>query len=521
MKILIVDDEARHRRGMFHLLQGIRPEYEVVMAKNGAEALDMVPLWQPDVVLTDIRMPHMDGLTFLEKLSTFVLQPKVIFLSAYNLFEYAQTALRYGAYDYLLKPVDTDKVEEVLSRIEQQLREDKGRTDSKAEEFLGSWLKGMVSSESLQGPEVAELQDNSGFVVVTEFCAGDGLSAGKSGARLCHELREIWSCVGTPRSWMLEKEPGRVLAVTLIAGGPENPGKCPEIPLVRHALERMSYAPEYAGGRLSHASGVRCKRLLEGGPQSFRTAMAALTLTFHDGWKGVVFAWERPETTATRLNLDHEQLFAFLCTREAEAALGLCRTAFEELANGGWTNPDTLKEGAAFTLMMLKSRCGELLDRETALRLAETSAKELPACETMFALLSVLEARLLEVRGELQDKKRGRGEYAAEATIRLIQSRYMEELTLENLAEQFYFNPSYFSTLFKNYTGRTFSEILTETRINRAKELLSDPECTLKIYDIAERSGYRDTKYFGRIFKRYVGVSPEAYRHKSLGNLRR
>ncbi|WP_059051313.1 response regulator transcription factor [Paenibacillus senegalimassiliensis] len=521
MKILIVDDEARHRRGMFHLLQAIRPEYEVVMAKNGAEALDMVPLLQPDVVLTDIRMPHMDGLTFLEKLSAFALQPKVIFLSAYNLFEYAQTALRYGAYDYLLKPVDTDKVEEVLSRIEQQLMEDKGKTDSKAEGILGSWLKGIVPSESLQGPEIVELLGHSGFAVVTEFCAGDGRSAGKSGARLCHELREIWSCVGAARSWTLEEESDRVLAVTLIAGGMKDPGICSDITQVRQALERMCYAPEYAGGRLSHAAGVRCKRLLEEGPHSFQTAMAALTLNFHDSWKGVVFAWEEPEMTGARLNLDHEQLFAVLCTQEAKAALQLCRTAFEELANGGWTNPDTLKDGAAFTLMMLKSRCGELLDRKTALRLAETSAKELPACETMFALLSALEARLLEVRRELQDKKRGRGEYAAEATIRLIQSRFMEELTLENLAEQFYFNPSYFSTLFKNYTGRTFSEMLTETRINRAKELLSDPECTLKIYDIAERSGYRDTKYFGRIFKRYVGVSPEAYRHKSLGNLGR
>jgi len=118
--------------------------------------------------------------------------------------------------------------------------------------------------------------------------------------------------------------------------------------------------------------------------------------------------------------------------------------------------------------------------------------------------------------------KRGRNEHVIESCIRIIQSRYREDLTLESLAEQFYFNPSYFSVLFKSHTGRSFSEYLTETRIRRAKQLLAKPDGPqLKIYDIAEQCGYRDTKYFHRIiFKKTVGVSPEAYRHRALGSQR-
>lgn len=246
MKLLIVDDEARHVRGMTQMIRTLRPAYEVASAKNGAEALRCVEETSPQLVLSDIRMPEMDGLTFLQKLVSVPDRPKVVFLSAYDVFEYAQTAIRNGAYDYLLKPVEPEKVEAVLQRFEAE----------------------------------------------------------------------------------------------------------------------TSAAPDVAGG-----------------------------------------------------------------------------------------------------------------------------AQPLPP------------------------SKRGRSEIAVDACIRLIQERYMDDLTLEAMAERFYFNASYFSTMFKQQTGRTFSELLTETRMQRAKELLADPNGAWKVYEVAERCGYRDTKYFCRIFKKTVGAPPEAYRH--------
>lgn len=265
MKLLVVDDEVRHRRGMVNLIRTIRPDYEVVAAKNGEEALASVEHDRPHIVLTDIRMPAMDGLTFLRSLEGRAHPPKVIFLSAYNLFEYAQTALRHGASDYLLKPVDPDKVEAALRRVEEQLKEK------------------------------------------------------------------------------------------------EAPLSAPAAP--------ASVAKPRIG---------------------------------------------------------------------AEAASG--------------------------------------------------------------------------------EQKRGRSELVVEACVRLIQEKYREELTLESVAESFYFNASYFSTLIRSHTGSTFSELLLATRMNRAIELLSDRTCNLKIYEIAERCGYRDAKYFCRLFRKHMGVSPDSYRHRAWSN---
>ncbi|ANS73214.1 hypothetical protein AWM70_00300 [Paenibacillus yonginensis] len=122
MKILIVDDEPRHLRGMMNLIRQLRPGAEVTAAKDGVAALEQVRRDCPEAILTDIRMPHMDGLAFLGKLKEEGILSKVVIVSAYNMFEYAQTAIRHGAYDYLLKPVEIESVERLLDRIELQLR---------------------------------------------------------------------------------------------------------------------------------------------------------------------------------------------------------------------------------------------------------------------------------------------------------------------------------------------------------------------------------------------------------------
>lgn len=160
MRILVVDDEPRHLRGMLNLLRQLRPSAEVIAAKDGASALELVRSELPEVVLSDIRMPNMDGLTFLQKLKEENIHTKVVMVSAYDLFEYAQKAVRHGAYDYLLKPVEVEKIEEVLSRIELQLGKESMQHEKAAElkhqmesassayrnRLLLAWLNGSITT---------------------------------------------------------------------------------------------------------------------------------------------------------------------------------------------------------------------------------------------------------------------------------------------------------------------------------------------------------------------------------------
>src|SRR5690606_31669846 len=136
----------------------------------------------------------------------------------------------------------------------------------------------------------------------------------------------------------------------------------------------------------------------------------------------------------------------------------------------------------------------------------------IPACPSFADVLQTIEQCLQAIIDVHGRSKRGRGEFVAESCVRLIQTRYMDDLTLESVSEMYHFNSSYFSTLFRSATGMTSSELLIETRLNRAKQLLSDASCNLKVYALAEQCGYRDSKYLCRLFRKHTGVSPEVFR---------
>ena len=116
--ILIVDDEQRVRDGLAKYLSGVGAPFHVAgVAEDGIEALKMVDRLQPDVVITDINMPHMDGLTFVESLRQANDEAQVIILSGYDEFAYAQRAIRAGACEYLLKPVDRTYLMALLQKL--------------------------------------------------------------------------------------------------------------------------------------------------------------------------------------------------------------------------------------------------------------------------------------------------------------------------------------------------------------------------------------------------------------------
>ena len=114
--ILIVDDEAWHRRGMTNLLKSLYPEVELLEAKNGSTALELCKNREIDIVITDINMPNMDGLEFMRRLHDLKPDIKIIVLTAYNKFEYAKAAIKYGVIDFILKPVKVSELQDVLQK---------------------------------------------------------------------------------------------------------------------------------------------------------------------------------------------------------------------------------------------------------------------------------------------------------------------------------------------------------------------------------------------------------------------
>lgn len=121
IKIIIVEDELRIRQGLGHLIQKINPECHVIgEAENGYEGMKLIRDMEPDIVITDIQMPKMDGLKMIEEIQAFGLSCRFVILSGYAEFEYAQRSIRLGVEDYLLKPVTITKVRELLEKLLKQ-----------------------------------------------------------------------------------------------------------------------------------------------------------------------------------------------------------------------------------------------------------------------------------------------------------------------------------------------------------------------------------------------------------------
>lgn len=533
MKILIVDDEPRHLRGMAAMVQAMRPHAKVTVAKDGEVALASIRSELPDIILSDIQMPNLDGLALLQQLEAESIRTKVVMVSAFNLFDYAQTAIRHGASDYLLKPVDADKVEALLQRMERLLAEEWKERGESAElkqrlqlassayrsRLLHQWLSGeLVPGEGERLDDWAMLQEVD-ILILTESGTRDTSGSIASDSEmlpaqtLTDRLSQLGAVFGQVCAFPLQTVPNqesRIVTAIKLSEPSRLPMLIPEI----RALLQAILSPGEAWGNLCHGIGCRTPELEKATGvdirQLYQLAQTALTHTFHAEWQGVTSSAELVPTIPEAFRLDGEQLFEALQGPTMDAAGAMCRTAFRELACGGNADPKLMKDYASLTLMKIKSRTKEIVDRHVGRAITETVVSEIPLCSSSEALMALLLLRLEEVHRSMTLRKHDRNELIVDECMGWIDENFREDITLEMTAERFHFNASYFSTMIKSRTGRSFSDHLTEARMRRAKELLGAGH--LKIYEIAEQCGYRDTKYFARMFKKQVGLSPEAYK---------
>lgn len=142
MRIVIVEDEIKIRTGMAKLISRHTEHIIAGEARNGQEGLEMILKIKPDLVISDIRMPVMDGLDMLKKLKEADFQCHFVILSGYSEFEYAQKALRYGADDYLLKPLAAEDVTGILESISKRVKEENKKTAETAEGIFRGFLSG-------------------------------------------------------------------------------------------------------------------------------------------------------------------------------------------------------------------------------------------------------------------------------------------------------------------------------------------------------------------------------------------
>ena len=466
-------------------------------APDGEMALPQILEKKPDIVLTDIKMPFMDGLELSKLIRDKLPETRIIILSGYNVFDYARQAISLGISEYLLKPVDAEdilaaieKVRGSIERARQAQQEKTVQKEARREIFFSSLYSGFLSGtgEILNRAETLSLSIAASLyrVVVADFefpspeeekwktllyQAPDALASGFNGRQVAYLLcveneQALAERENQLKRWLEEFCSRYGVQVALFKGDVvrrlSDLNKSYQTANLRRGSGRSSAPSKSLIGAKPLASG----ELLE----FLRTGKAGSARLFWEYYR-----------TEMQVAL-HSYIYRCYLMTEIFFAI---RKFVDEI---GATIPQILTDS-------------EALDRWIA---TDCTVDE------FISFAGELCEQVMRERGE---QVGNRYVSVAEAARRYVEKHYAEsELSLSTVAEAVNVSPNHLSTVFKEKNDVGFSEYVTEVRIRQAKRLLVTTE--LRASDIGERVGYQNMNYFSMLFKKMTGTSPSQYRRE-------
>lgn len=527
-KVLLVDDEEEVRQAIARKLNWEQLGFVVVgEAGNGEDALELAERLEPDVIMTDIKMPFMDGLTLCRKAKELLPGVKVAIFSGFDEFEYAKEAISLEVEEYILKPIDAVELASVFTRIKELL--DKEIAESRDLERLRSFyqeslplmhqqlLFGLLSGRFDSQTLAAQLEGYRLDIKAEYYCVASVEFTHLVGARdtLSQEERLasfslpqlIAETIKTPYDYRFIRQPDSIELLFLSVDRIHPRGLMPELNrLISAARKRL-------GIRLAIGLGSRVKGLEEV-PLSYRQAREALgyRVLVEDGQSvyinDIVPGTSQPEIWDTQLidgvlqqikvgskaDLEKAVQRLFYCLKGAGPSLQQCQLFMLSVS--------------ADLFRLVKSYHLDEQDEALSAALLEKSSFRFVSLEEMAAWLQEYCEKLRQMlRTERKDATR----FIVDKAIAYLQEHYSQsDLSVEVLSNEICVSPAYFSTVFKKETGQAFVAYLTGLRIEKALEYLNTTD--YKTYMIAEKIGYTDPNYFSYVFKKQVGISPSKYR---------
>ncbi|MET3545669.1 two-component system response regulator YesN [Paenibacillus favisporus] len=532
-RVLIADDEPRHRRGIADMIKSLRPDCRIFTAKDGEEALRIALDNRIDIIFTDIRMPNMDGLTMIEHLKKQSESIKIIILSVYGHFDYARQALKLGAFDYLLKPIETKDIVEMLHKLDGAIEKERLRIRDREslrqklssaipvyeQHLLSRWVRSEASEDEIREVERLIPEGQIGFIWVSiidksevdNLYTGDEFAEVKTSLR--NWIRQAAEPIGQVISFYLEGDEHMLVSVMTPRHSLEWLLKSETEHLVQFIEQvRVEYELTVSIGVGDGVSDLRHEA-----PRSFKQALNALDFTFYCGRGKLVINNEiayNPRRPSLDLVPAETGLTAAVAVGDRVKGLDALEQLIQRLLEGDYPSPAHLKHSILYVLVQLIKANEPALGKEAADNFVSEMEFRIPACSTLEELKAKAGEYLDQIINGIMDRKNNKSRRIIELCQAFLAEHYMEDLSLEMVARRFFFSPAYFSTFFKSHTSMNFTEYLLQLRMDNAKELLQDD--TLKISEIALKVGFRDAGYFTRIFKRETGLSPEEFRKNDL-----
>jgi len=534
LRVLVVDDEPRQRKILSRIIRDYRNGYEVLEAKNGETALELCKEGKPDIVFSDIRMPKMDGLSMIEQIYRHNRHAKIVVVSGYNDFDYAQRALHMRVYRYLLKPIEDEKIRDIILAVEASIQQERNNRHEKKmmaeqlhqlvplyiDHLMNKWIRGLCTPAELH--EAADILriPGRGYVMITRI----DRQADRPGETpySAEEQDKVYQNI---KMWLTEtlNPYGHVLfffstdhanEIISIMRGPEQDDDSRLSPMDQALHDLYTQMRTEYGITLSIGAGEVLDSLVSAAPAALQTAEASLRCQFYlPAGHAIAYADIRDHyADAIEGDFPFEEelrqyVHGYMAFNKRWMDKGL-----EALLGSRYPKPEALLDEIRGQLIRLHHGVQTMLPEAEA-KVWPHKIKQALHPRGCFGLIQLKRTwvELLEqMAAQVQEQKDNKVNIVMERCLQYIHSHVEQEFSLEELAKRYYFNASYFSTLFKRYTGKPFTGYIMglRTEIAYRKLLESDK----KVYEIAREVGYRDVKYFNKIFKKRYGFTPEECR---------
>ena len=499
-RVLIADDEKGIREGLKRFIEKNFPDFQVIAAvEDGQKALEYSKALIPDVILTDINMPRMNGLEYLEIIKESLPETVLLVVSGYETFDYVLQCIHLGVREYFLKPVDTNRLKQVMCQLRPELERLQKRWQIRSEPWDGGKTGRILEEILTGGSQQVQVPARTYYPV----CAYGNIQ---------HEL-------------LYEKLRARFYGEAEVYPAAEREQECVLV---------LAFPPRFPA---AFAAGV------------MRGLMAVHNYFMSTGGWDIRFLMGQPGDTGEKLHASWEELEQLKDTifRDAAEPVLSCNDVLQRRENSftqppAWIykeirhaarngSPEDIQKhcesiktwllsleivDVVFAKNAVEAVCSQLFFGSEAFFTEEMYGLFLDTKEriwqqtSFYGLMGVLEA-FAETASQAR-----RSEKKEEALLERIGSMIEErlddpQLSFESIAGELYFTPNYLRALFKKETGMTFVEYLTEKRMERARELLKNSE--RKIGAVAALVGYKDSKYFSNTFKKASGMSPTEYQN--------
>ncbi|AIQ47393.1 AraC family transcriptional regulator [Paenibacillus sp. FSL R7-0273] len=531
-KIAIIDDERQVLKGMKRSIpwDDLGAEW-VGEAMNGEDGLEVIRRTLPDIVITDLYMPVMNGLDMMEQLRNEGFRGKIIILSGYSDFEHARQALRFQVTDYVSKPISLPTLRSILSNVVQELEaEEEKRMRQWELEFKMTLYEPFVEKEWVRSAAVGTLdsayRDSMHLPPSYEYWLKRrhvtvGIELIRDERAKCLSVSD-WNLFRFAVS-NIACEVARRLFPDLEYTELHSTRALLIIHPEEGQQEQLEHRLDELGVRLTDSISTYLKLVTRIGIGGIKDSWTRLSDSTEEAFRAMdqtalrcapaheVYRYRESSSSVPvrgahfPVKFSYKLAAAMKASQEAEAHDLVLAFITEMKKQEGISQGYVQMLGSELWGIIAYSlyESGFVLDD---LFTNDQIAKEISGLVVPDQLASWLMDKISKICTSRQWKGSSKHRQIVDFMTSYIHEHYAEELTLAELSDKVFISRNHLSILFKNITGETFNNYLTRVRIEKARELLM--ERNMLVYEVAERVGYRNIPYFSTLFKKITGMNP-------------